>query len=84
MENSAADALVIDMVRTVRDRFGIEGLRDLVAQAMRELQRAEQAAAFAIDDGPSATREQSVPEAPVADVADTQAWIAFTGEDDRR
>ena len=69
--NPDVDRMVADAVRNIRDRFGIAGLRDLVALAATELQRAEQAADRAAQD--------------TGDMADTQAWMAFTGEDfDRR
>ncbi len=70
--NPDVDRMVADAVRNIRDRFGAAGLRDLVALATTELQRAELAAdRAAVQD--------------TADVADTQAWMAFTGEDfDRR
>jgi hypothetical protein len=70
--NHDVDRMVADAVRNIRDRFGAAGLRDLVALATTELRRAEQAV-----DGAAAQ--------DTTDVADTQAWMAFTGEDfDRR
>lgn len=66
--NHDVDRMVADAVRNIRDRFGAAGLRDLVALATTELRRAEQAV-----DGAAAQ--------DTADVADTQAWMAFTGED---
>ncbi|HEX6335414.1 MAG TPA: hypothetical protein VFZ85_00525 [Jiangellaceae bacterium] len=66
--NHDVDRMVADAVRNIRDRFGAAGLRDLVAVATTELRRAEQAV-----DGAAAQ--------DTADVADTQAWMAFTGED---
>jgi hypothetical protein len=77
MTNSAADALVIQTVRTIRDRFGADGLRDLVALATRELHEAERAA----QPGEKPVRAWAD---PVADVADTQAWIAFTDDPNER
>ncbi|HEU4541088.1 MAG TPA: hypothetical protein VFR23_08165 [Jiangellaceae bacterium] len=69
--NPDVDRMVADAVRTIRDRFGVAGLRDLVTLATTELQRAEQLADRAAQD--------------TSDMADTQAWMAFTGEDfDRR
>lgn len=68
--NSDIDRMVADAVRNVRDRFGADGLRDLVTLATSELQRTEQAA----DQLASGQYEQ-------ADLGDTQAWMAFTGED---
>jgi hypothetical protein len=35
------DKLIIDVVEQVRDRFGLYGLRDLVAVAQEELARVE-------------------------------------------
>jgi hypothetical protein len=70
--NHDVDRMVADAVRNIRDRFGTAGLRDLVALATTELRRAEQAI-----DGAAAQ--------DTTDMADTQAWMAFTGEDfDRR
>jgi hypothetical protein len=70
--NPDIDRMVVDAVRNIRDRFGAAGLRDLVALATTELHRAEQAADGAVAQD-------------AADMADTQAWVAFTGEDfDRR
>lgn len=66
--NHDVDRMVADAVRNIRDRFGAAGLRDLIALATTELRRAEQAV-----DGAAAQ--------DTADVADTQAWMAFTGED---
>ena len=44
MEPTAdVDAMVTDAVRNIRDRFGPEGLRDLVHLASREIDRAERA-----------------------------------------
>ena len=46
MEPSAdVDAMVADAVRTVRDRFGADGLRDLVALATAEIRSSELAVA---------------------------------------
>lgn len=70
--NPDVDRMVSDAVRNIRDRFGVAGLRDLVTLATAELQRAEQLADRA------AAQDTN-------DMADTQAWMAFTGEDfDRR
>lgn len=74
MTNSGADTLVVQTVRTIRDRFGVEGLRDLVELATRELREAERAAPIG---GSAAPRQE---EDPAGDVADTQQWIAFTGD----
>jgi hypothetical protein len=78
MTNSPADTLVIQTVRTIRDRFGVEGLRDLVELATRELREAERAVPA---DGAAAPRQW---EDPAGDMADTQAWIAFTGDANER
>lgn len=78
MTNSGADTLVVQTVRTIRDRFGAEGLRDLVELATRELREAERAGP---GDGAPAPRQM---EDPAGDVADTQQWIAFTGDVDDR
>lgn len=75
--NADVDAMVAEAVRNVRDRFGSEGLRDLVALANVEIHRAESAAAeLGAMVSPSA--ETST---PVYDSADTQAWIAYRGQD---
>lgn len=78
MTNSGADTLIIQTIRTIRDRFGAEGLRDLVELATRELREAEQSQPEA---GAAAPRQW---EDPAGDVADTQAWLAFTGDVDDR
>lgn len=78
-ESHSVDALVVDVVTRVRDRFGADGLRDLVSLAQRELSAVEQAeAGFQQIDDPSTAGSGS-------DVADTQAFAAFveqSGEDD--
>jgi hypothetical protein len=81
MENSAADSLVVDTVRTIRDRFGVEGLRDLVTLATRELEHAERAAA--LNSQKAAFEDEPLLDGSPPEMADTQAWIAFTGDDDR-
>ena len=46
MEPAAdVDAMVADAVRTIRDRFGADGLRDLVALASEEIRSSELAVA---------------------------------------
>ncbi|TDC46994.1 hypothetical protein E1212_25445 [Jiangella ureilytica] len=77
------DPMVTSAVMNVRDRFGAEGLRDLMALAQMELRNVEAAeqrlAALA---EPAATAPEAV------DSADTQAWLAYTEaepeRDDRR
>jgi hypothetical protein len=71
--NPDVDRMVVDAVRNVRDRFGVDGLRDLVNLATTELRRAERAAAELAENQQEPT-----------DMGDTQAWMAFTGEDHRR
>lgn len=78
MTNSGADTHVIQTVRTIRDRFGVEGLRDLVELATRELREAERAAPADVAAAPRQLED------PAGDVADTQAWIAFTGDANER
>jgi hypothetical protein len=76
------DPMVTSAVMNVRDRFGAEGLRDLMALAQMELRNVEAAerrlAALA--------EPAAAPEA--VDSADTQAWLAYTEaepeRDDRR
>ncbi|HSI94251.1 MAG TPA: hypothetical protein VK925_12180 [Jiangellaceae bacterium] len=71
--NPDVDRMVADAVRNVRDRFGTDGLRDLVNLATSELRRAEQAA-----------EQLRAGQQDHADMGDTQAWMAFTGEDNTR
>jgi len=76
MEPSAdVDAMIVDAVRNVRDRFGSDGLREMIALANREINGAERAVAALGADTPAAGS------ATVYDSADTQAWIAYTGQD---
>ena len=74
MEPSAdVDAMVADTVRTVRDRFGADGLRDLVALASEEIRSSELAVADLGEVGePTSQPDQGL------GTADTQAWIAYT------
>ncbi len=74
MEPSAdVDAMVADAVRTIRDRFGADGLRDLVALASEEIRSSELAVADLGEVAePTAQQEQGL------STADTQAWIAYT------
>lgn len=67
------DRMVIDAVTNIRDRFGADGLRDLVTLANNELRRTEQAA----------ERLTAANQADHPDIGDTQAWMAFTGDDER-
>ncbi|WP_157987679.1 hypothetical protein [Jiangella endophytica] len=67
----------------MRDRFGAEGLRDLMALAQMELRNVE-----AAERRLAALSEPAAAPEPV-DAADTQAWLAYTevdpeGSDDRR
>lgn len=76
------DPMVTSAVMNVRDRFGAEGLRDLMALAQMELRNVE-----AAERRLAALAEPAVaPEA--VDSADTQAWLAYTEaepeRDDRR
>lgn len=66
------DRMVIDAVRNVRDRFGADGLRDLVTLANNELRRTEEAA----------ERLTAATQSEHPDIGDTQAWMAFTGDDE--
>ena len=78
MEPTAdVDAMVADAVRNIRDRFGPEGLRDLVQLASLEIDRTERAVeSLGGEAQPAeATAERAV------DAADTQAWIAYTDRD---
>jgi hypothetical protein len=67
------DAMVADAVKTVRDRFGADGLRDLVALATAEIESSERAVA----DLGELAEPASEPD-PGPGAADTQAWIAYT------
>lgn len=71
--NPDVDRMVADAVRNVRDRFGTDGLRDLANLATSELQRAERAA-----EQLGAGQQEST------DMGDTQAWMAFTGDEHNR
>ncbi len=64
------DRMVADAVRSIRDRFGVQGLQDLVTLATAELHKVERANA----ELAASTSDQN-------DMGDTQAWMAFTGED---
>lgn len=77
------DPMVTSAVMNVRDRFGAEGLRDLMALAQMELRNVEAAERrLAALSEPAATAPEPV------DSADTQAWLAYTEaepeRDDRR
>jgi hypothetical protein len=79
MEPTAdVDAMVADAVRNIRDRFGPEGLRDLVHLASLEIDRSERAVE---DLGALAEPIGSTSEQTAFDAADTQAWIAYTVRD---
>lgn len=74
------DPMVVDAVTNVRDRFGAEGLRDLIALAradLAEVERAERELAAAVNE------PKDVPAAPQYDSADTQAWLAYTEAEPR-
>ncbi|SDU43828.1 hypothetical protein SAMN04488563_1742 [Jiangella alkaliphila] len=79
------DPMVTTAVMNVRDRFGAEGLRDLMALAQMELRNVE-----AAEQRLAALAEPAVAAEPEpVDSADTQAWLAYTEaapdhEDDRR
>ncbi|MBB5786582.1 hypothetical protein [Jiangella mangrovi] len=76
------DPMVTSAVMNVRDRFGAEGLRDLMALAQMELRNVE-----AAERRLAALSEPATAPEP-ADSADTQAWLAYTDaepeRDDRR
>ncbi|HMG31783.1 MAG TPA: hypothetical protein VK585_16875 [Jiangellaceae bacterium] len=75
--NADVDAMVADAVRNIRDRFGPEGLRDLVTLANVEIDRSERA----VEDLGALVEPSGTTSAPVYDSADTQAWIAYTDRD---
>ena len=69
------DPMVADMITSIRDRFGAEGLRDVIRLATEELAKVQEAEEqLASLDQPS---EPAV-SAPITDSADTQAWLAYT------
>jgi hypothetical protein len=70
------DAMVADAVRSVRDRFGADGLRDLVALATAEIQTSELAVAGLGEIGAPASQQD-----PGLGAADTQSWIAYAIQD---
>lgn len=75
------DPMVVDMLTTIRDRFGAEGLRDVIRLATIELTKVEEAEEqLASLDRPG---EPTV-SAPATDSADTQAWLAYTEAEPER
>lgn len=66
------DPMVTAAVRNVRDRFGAEGLRDLMALAQRELHTVEEA------ERRLAAYSEPSNDAEPPDSADTQMWLAYT------
>lgn len=58
--NQHVDALIIEAVEHVRDRFGPYGLRDMIRLAQAELERAE-AAMHELDEPESAQRDDDRP-----------------------
>lgn len=73
------DPMVTAAVENIRDRFGSEGLRDLMALAQMELRNVEEAERrLAAYDEPAAAPTGSL------DAADTQAWLAYTEVDPGR
>lgn len=71
------DPMVATAVADVRDRFGAEGLRDLIALATRELNVVEQAER----DLAAAVEAPTGAATGTLDVADTQAWLAYREAD---
>ncbi|WP_053204703.1 hypothetical protein [Jiangella muralis] len=63
--------MVTTAVMNVRDRFGAEGLRDLMAVAQLELRNVEAA------ERRLAALAESASVAEPVDAADTQAWLAY-------
>jgi hypothetical protein len=74
--DTEVDAMVADAVRSVRDRFGADGLRDLVELATAEIRSSERAVA----DLAELDTRSSTPD-PGLGAADTQAWIAYTEQE---
>jgi hypothetical protein len=67
------DPLVRAAVKNVRDRFGADGLRALMALARDELREAEEAE--------RRLAEYAAPATDSFDAADTQAWLAYREAD---
>jgi hypothetical protein len=74
--DTEVDAMVADAVKSVRDRFGADGLRDLVALATAEIRSSEQAVADLSDLDTAAAEQDSG-----LGAADTQAWIAYSEQE---
>lgn len=70
---SDVDPMVQNMITSIRDRFGPEGLRDVIRLANQELARAEEA-----EQHLASLNRQGQASVPSSDPADTQAWLAFT------
>ncbi|PSL02521.1 hypothetical protein CLV30_110176 [Haloactinopolyspora alba] len=70
------DPTVTAAVQNIRDRFGSEGLRDLIALAQMELRNVEEA-----ERSLAGYAEPAAESAAPFDAADTQAWLAFTEVD---
>jgi len=71
--SSDVDPMVLNMITSIRDRFGPEGLRDVIRLANQELARTE-----AAEQQLASLDRQGQTPAPSSDPADTQAWLAFT------
>lgn len=69
------DPMVADAITAIRDRFGAEGLRDVISLATAELARVvdaeKQLAALDAEREAAAAANR-----PASD--DTQAWLAYT------
>jgi hypothetical protein len=69
------DPMVADAITAIRDRFGAEGLRDVISLATIELARVMEAEKQL--SALNAEREAAaVADRPPSD--DTQAWLAYT------
>lgn len=77
--SSEVDPMVLEAVKAVRDRFGAVGLRSLITLANDELVRAERAETRLA--GLDRAEPSAGPATGNLDVADTQAWLAFTEDD---
>jgi len=73
------DALVINAVESVRDRFGPAGLRALIELAQREIDRTEAAWAGL---GPVSEADPDIPGAATGD--ETRQFQAFVAEGEPR
>lgn len=70
---SGIDPMVADAITAIRDRFGTEGLRDVINLATAELARVQAAE--------QELARLSQPREPAAPTDETQAWLAYREAD---